>query len=66
MQITISNGVPYHADWGKFDANAMRTHVLNFMNNFLDSNFSILIPFGFSTIKDAIDNEQAHGIVDYH
>lgn len=53
-------------DWGKFDANSMRTHVLNFMNDFLDSNFSILIPFGFSTIKDAIDNEQAHRVVDYH
>jgi hypothetical protein len=53
-------------DWGKFNANSMRTHLLTFMNDFLDSNFSILIPFGFTTLKDAIENERTHGIVDYH
>ncbi len=53
-------------DWGTFDTQCMRKHVLAFMSDFIDMSFPLLARHGYGSFKDIIlDEGKEHGVIDY-
>ena len=52
--------------WNEFDVASMRTHVLGFMQEFVDTSFPLLTSFGYASFRQIITDEgNAHGIKDH-
>lgn len=53
-------------EWGTFDTQCMRKHVLAFMSDFVDMSFPLLADHGYSSFKDIIlDEGKEYGVIDY-